>query len=267
MLELSTRSSTCTRIGEGVGGAVRAAASAGDSIREPATQAPTAITAAHATAAAKAVVRFPAMISAPRHSNLVHAHCPPVRDSDQGCRADSSAPALMCGVYASRIVSLGRARKHLALDLLLNGLEYVVCHLEAFHADPAFVSWNFLSAACCSGVIFSTGMVPPVIIRRADCGCRVRHHPGDCSRTRPRASQPNILQCGFHPRIFVDQGTLRVVISGFSSSGLNTSDTALRVQPPVSGSSPSRARPRTSRPCSRRRARGCRRPDRQGQAS
>jgi hypothetical protein len=38
MSEVSTRSSTGTRIGEGVGGAVRAAASAGDMILEAATQ-------------------------------------------------------------------------------------------------------------------------------------------------------------------------------------------------------------------------------------
>jgi hypothetical protein len=40
--ELRTRSSTGTRMGDGVGGAVRAAISAGDSIREPANQAPAA---------------------------------------------------------------------------------------------------------------------------------------------------------------------------------------------------------------------------------
>ena len=38
-LEPSTRFSTGTRIGDGTGGAVRAAASAGDSMRDPATKA------------------------------------------------------------------------------------------------------------------------------------------------------------------------------------------------------------------------------------
>jgi hypothetical protein len=39
MLDPSTRFSTGTRIGDGTGGAVRAAASAGDSMRDPATNA------------------------------------------------------------------------------------------------------------------------------------------------------------------------------------------------------------------------------------
>ena len=57
MLELSTRSSTGTRIGEGVGGAVRAATSAGDSIREPASQPPTAAIVANAKIEIRAVIR------------------------------------------------------------------------------------------------------------------------------------------------------------------------------------------------------------------
>ena len=53
-LEPSTRFSTGTRIGDGAGGAVRAAASAGDSMRDPAAQA--------SAAAAATAARTPASI-------------------------------------------------------------------------------------------------------------------------------------------------------------------------------------------------------------
>ena len=56
-VELSTRASTGTRIGDGAGGAVRAAASAGDSMREPSHHAPSAISAATPTTDTSATVR------------------------------------------------------------------------------------------------------------------------------------------------------------------------------------------------------------------
>src|SRR3954453_896436 len=55
---LRTRFSTGTRIGDGVGGAVRAAASAGDSIRSPATQAPAATAAMSSKRPQSATIRF-----------------------------------------------------------------------------------------------------------------------------------------------------------------------------------------------------------------
>ena len=60
-LEPSTRFSTGTKMGEGTGGAVRAAASAGDSMREPATDATIAATPMVARTDESTAIRLPAM--------------------------------------------------------------------------------------------------------------------------------------------------------------------------------------------------------------
>ncbi|ESQ14495.1 MAG: hypothetical protein N838_11385 [Thiohalocapsa sp. PB-PSB1] len=63
---LSTRSSIGTKIGDGSGGAVRAAASAGDSIRLPANQPRTAMHTTTAKAPTNTAIRLPAILeSAP----------------------------------------------------------------------------------------------------------------------------------------------------------------------------------------------------------
>ena len=56
--DVSTRSSTGTRIGDGEGGAVRAATSAGDLIVNPATQLPAAVTATTTRTRAIVEMRF-----------------------------------------------------------------------------------------------------------------------------------------------------------------------------------------------------------------
>src|SRR5215510_2396658 len=59
--ELNTRDSTGTRIGDGSGGAVRAAISAGDWIREPAYQAPSAVPPTTPNTVQRMVARFVVM--------------------------------------------------------------------------------------------------------------------------------------------------------------------------------------------------------------
>src|SRR5215813_14449987 len=65
--ELSTRDSTGTRIGDGSGGAVRAAISAGDCILEPANQAPIAVPQTTLRTAHKTFTRFVAIRAQPHH--------------------------------------------------------------------------------------------------------------------------------------------------------------------------------------------------------
>jgi len=62
MLELSTRSSMGTRIGDGDGGAARAAKSAGDSMRELATQPPAATAPATVKTLNRTTILFAAII-------------------------------------------------------------------------------------------------------------------------------------------------------------------------------------------------------------
>jgi len=94
MLELSTRSSTGTRIGDGVGGAARAATSAGDSIRKLATQPPTARRAANPRTPKRTRVRCISIIQGP-DAVLCHAHLS-TRETHSGfgSQACSSATAL-----------------------------------------------------------------------------------------------------------------------------------------------------------------------------
>jgi hypothetical protein len=60
--DLKIRFSTGTRIGDGVGGAVRKATSAGDSIREARNHAPDAVAATVAKTTYRMTIRRPAMI-------------------------------------------------------------------------------------------------------------------------------------------------------------------------------------------------------------
>ena len=71
----STRRSTGTNIGEGAGGAVRAAASAGDSMREPAAQAINAATEMVARTEVRTTIRLPAMVHCTPRANISFSIC------------------------------------------------------------------------------------------------------------------------------------------------------------------------------------------------
>src|SRR5262245_9144482 len=64
--ELNTRDSTGTRIGDGLGGAVRAATSAGDWILAPAYQAPNAMPPTKPRVVQRTLTRFMAMTRSPQ---------------------------------------------------------------------------------------------------------------------------------------------------------------------------------------------------------
>ena len=137
MLDPNTRFSTGTRIGDGAGGAVRAAASAGDSMREPATQATIAATPMAASTDERTVIRFPAMIYPSRNR---HAAAGTDITVNSGSGMSARVPAAD-GLPASitTYFLLDGTGEHLLLDLLLNRLHDFLGEFMAFHGDSPLV--------------------------------------------------------------------------------------------------------------------------------
>src|SRR5262245_34529231 len=130
---LSTRDSTGTRIGDGSGGAVRAAISAGDWILEPAYQAPSAMPPTKPRTAHRTFTRLEAttyslqLLTArgpcwlPRPSSCVPAGPKAVAHRHRSGAAPRITVALLFHL----------ARKQLLLDAFLDWIEHLLLHLEA----------------------------------------------------------------------------------------------------------------------------------------
>src|SRR5215510_1447613 len=137
--ELSTRDSTGTRIGDGSGGAVRAAISAGDWILEPVYQAPSAMPPTKPRTAHRTFTRLEAttyslqLLTArgpcwlPRPSSCA----PPGPKAVAHRHHSGAAPRITVALL------FHLARKQLLLDAFLDWIQHLLLHLEAFDGDCA----------------------------------------------------------------------------------------------------------------------------------
>src|SRR5262245_4451336 len=128
--ELSTRDSTGTRIGDGSGGAVRAAISAGDWILEPAYQAPSAKPQARPRTVQRMLTRFAIIMRLfrPIRESVLTALI--VRCSGVGCVAHCRCSATVAHIIvAIRLLDL--PGEQLLLYALFNRVQHLLLHFEA----------------------------------------------------------------------------------------------------------------------------------------